>query len=79
MNARALPGLQTDAFSSEQRVMQSSNETLFFGQAGMLDNLQKYTDNRYYQQLCREYSFLKNKFSLRQPEGLVWKSFRFSS
>ena len=51
-------------------------EALFFGQAGMLDNPQKYADNRYYQQLCREYSFLKNKFSLRQPEGLIWKSFR---
>ena len=51
-------------------------EALFFGQAGMLDDPSRHTDNRYYQQLCREYSFLKNKFSLRQPEGLIWKSFR---
>lgn len=51
-------------------------EALFFGQAGMLDDLQRYAGDRYYEQLCREYSFLRNKFSLRRPEGLIWKSFR---
>ena len=51
-------------------------EALFFGQAGMLENYQQYADNNYYRQLCREYAFLKNKFSLRRPDGLVWKSFR---
>lgn len=50
-------------------------EALFFGQAGLLD-VTKYSDDRYYQQLCREYGFLRTKFSLRQPEGLIWKSFR---
>ncbi len=51
-------------------------EALFFGQAGMLDDAVRHSDDRYYEQLCREYGFLQNKFSLRRPEGLVWKSFR---
>ena len=50
-------------------------EALFFGQAGMLDS-NKYSGDKYYDQLQKEYAFLKNKFSLRQPEGLSWKSFR---
>lgn len=48
-------------------------EALFFGQAGLL---QEDGGDSYYRQLCREYGFLRTKFSLRQPEGLVWKSFR---
>ncbi len=51
-------------------------EALFFGQAGMLDDAVRHSGDRYYEQLCREYGFLQNKFSLRRPEGLVWKSFR---
>lgn len=50
-------------------------EALFFGQAGLLD-ASRHTDDRYYQQLCREYGFLANKFSLRAPQDLIWKSFR---
>lgn len=50
-------------------------EALFFGQAGLLDD-RKGTSNGYFMQLCREYDFLQNKFSLRRPEGLMWKSFR---
>ncbi len=48
-------------------------EALFFGQAGLLD---KPAADRYQEQLQREYSFLATKFSLRRPEGLVWKAFR---
>ena len=51
-------------------------EALLFGQAGLLDEPQKGTGDRYYEQLCKEYSFLKSKYSLRQPEGMVWKAFR---
>lgn len=50
-------------------------EAFFFGQAGML-NEPSYAGDHYYDQLCREYNFLKNKFSLRQPEGMVWKTLR---
>lgn len=48
-------------------------EALFFGQAGLLD---RPATDRYQEQLQREYAFLSTKFSLRRPEGLVWKSFR---
>lgn len=50
-------------------------EALFFGQAGLLDN-PRYAGDKYYDQLCREYGFLSNKFSLKRPEGMVWKAFR---
>lgn len=50
-------------------------EAFFFGQAGLLVPGRNSGD-AYYGQLCREYEFLKNKFSLRRPEGMVWKSFR---
>lgn len=50
-------------------------EALFFGQAGQLDETESRNDP-YRSRLSNEYRFLKAKFSLRQPQGLVWKSFR---
>lgn len=50
-------------------------EALLFGQAGMLDN-KLYPHDTYYQQLCNEYAFLANKFSLTPMNGETWKSFR---
>ncbi len=50
-------------------------EALFFGQAGLLDGPSGNGD-KYYEQLQREYNYLRTKFMLRRPEGLVWKSFR---
>lgn len=50
-------------------------EALFFGQAGLLDEPAGGAEP-YRAQLRREYDFLKAKFSLRRPDGLVWKSFR---
>ena len=50
-------------------------EALLFGQAGMLDS-SLYTHDAYYQQLCTEYTFLANKFSLTPMEAEAWKSFR---
>ena len=50
-------------------------EALLFGQAGMLDSTQHPHDT-YYQQLCSEYTFLANKFSLTPLDSQVWKSFR---
>lgn len=48
-------------------------EALFFGQAGMLETAD---GDSYYRQLRREYAYLKTKFALRRPDGLIWKSFR---
>lgn len=50
-------------------------EALLFGQAGMLDS-KLYPHDAYYQQLCREYAFLANKFSLTPMNAESWKSFR---
>ncbi|MEG0011641.1 MAG: DUF2851 family protein [Muribaculaceae bacterium] len=50
-------------------------EALLFGQAGMLDPSQNSHDE-YYQHLCKEYSFLANKFSLTPIERESWKFFR---
>lgn len=50
-------------------------EALLYGQAGMLD-FKLYTDDDYYQRLCREYAFLANKFTLHSMEAQSWKSFR---
>ncbi len=50
-------------------------ESLLFGQAGMLDSA-LYPHDAYYQQLCREYAFLANKFSLSPMDKEAWKSFR---
>lgn len=50
-------------------------EALLFGQAGMLDT-SLYPHDAYYQQLCREYAFLANKFSLSPMDKESWKSFR---
>lgn len=47
-------------------------EALLFGQAGML-NPDNHRDDAYYQQLCREYTFLANKFSLKPLETHSWK------
>lgn len=50
-------------------------EALLFGQAGMLDT-SLYPHDAYYQQLCGEYAFLANKFSLTPMNAEAWKSFR---
>lgn len=50
-------------------------EALLFGQAGMLDQ-DLYPHDPYYQQLCQEYAFLANKFSLSPMNADAWKSFR---
>lgn len=50
-------------------------EALLFGQAGMLDQ-DLYPHDPYYQQLCQEYAFLANKFSLTPMNADAWKSFR---
>ncbi len=50
-------------------------EAMLFGQAGMLYPDQNPSD-AYYQQLCSEYAFLANKFSLSPIEGHSWKLFR---
>lgn len=50
-------------------------EALLFGQAGLLNPI-NYPDDKYYQHLCKEYSFLSNKFSLKPMEETCWKFFR---
>lgn len=50
-------------------------EALLFGQAGMLDS-SLHPHDGYYQQLCSEYAFLANKFTLTPMESESWKSFR---
>lgn len=50
-------------------------EALLFGQAGMLDS-SLHPHDAYYQQLCSEYAFLANKFTLAPMEAEAWKSFR---
>ncbi len=50
-------------------------EALLFGQAGILDP-QQYRHDEYFQHLCREYSFLANKFSLTPMSSASWKFFR---
>ncbi len=50
-------------------------EALLFGQAGMLDSNATGSD-AYYRQLCSEYAFLANKFSLHPMERESWKMFR---
>ena len=52
-------------------------EALLFRQAGML-NIANHTDDLYYQQLCKEYTFLTNKFQLHSLNDDSWKSFRIS-
>ena len=47
-------------------------EALVFGQAGML-NPGEYEYDEYYMQLCREYSFLKKKYSLTPVDPQLWK------
>lgn len=51
-----------------------SIEALLFGQSGMLDNLD--SADEYARSLRREYDFLANKFSLRRPDGMMWKMAR---
>ena len=50
-------------------------EALLFGQAGML-NKSNHPGDAYYQNLCKEYDFLANKFSLSPMNEESWKSFR---
>ena len=50
-------------------------EALLFGQAGMLNPTATGVD-AYYRQLCTEYAFLANKFSLQPMEPEAWKLFR---
>lgn len=50
-------------------------EALLFGQAGLLDSSTRIFDE-YYQQLCREYSFLAHKYSLRPMRDTAWKMAR---
>lgn len=50
-------------------------EALLLGQAGLLD-ASSAADDRYVQQLCREYAFLANKFSLSPMQPSDWKMFR---
>ncbi|MGN0213432.1 MAG: DUF2851 family protein [Muribaculaceae bacterium] len=47
-------------------------EAILFGQAGMLNPDENRSDG-YYQQLCSEYSFLANKFSLKPIDSHSWK------
>lgn len=48
-------------------------EAIFFGQAGLLD---VYYEDDYYQKLQKEYSYLRQKFSLTPIEANVWKFLR---
>lgn len=50
-------------------------EAILFGQAGMLSPT-AYMFDTYYQSLCREYSFLSRKYSLRAIDPRVWKMAR---
>ena len=50
-------------------------EAILLGQAGLLQGHQDDSDP-YVQQLCREYAFLVNKFSLLPMETEAWKLFR---
>ncbi|MDD2961850.1 MAG: DUF2851 family protein [Muribaculaceae bacterium] len=79
-------GINNDAFErlarrTPLRLLQKHSdslfqiEALFFGQAGMLDS-KEHLHDEYYQHLCREYSFLANKFSLTPMESSSWKLFR---
>ncbi|MCD8288065.1 MAG: DUF2851 family protein [Porphyromonadaceae bacterium] len=47
-------------------------EAFLFGQAGLLAD-RRSTDDSYYQGLCREYDFLRNKFSLTPIPPECWK------
>lgn len=49
-------------------------EALLFGQAGMLGDLT--IDDKYYRELSTEYTFLRNKFSLKPLENAIFKSHR---
>lgn len=49
-------------------------EAMFFGQAGMLEDL--FSADRYYMELKKEYTFLRKKFSLRPMGAHHWKFLR---
>ena len=51
-------------------------EALLFGQAGLLEPLDDSPKEPYFNQLQREYEFLRNKFSLTPMAGHEWKLFR---
>lgn len=50
-------------------------EAFLFGQAGLLER-EVCGDDVYYNRLCDEYAFLKNKFGLTPINGDSWKFFR---
>lgn len=50
-------------------------EALLMGQAGLLGNVVTPVD-RYHEQVIREYSFLRNKFSLIPMDPVAWKMMR---
>lgn len=86
--ARALGfGLNGDAFERVARATPLSVmlkhadspaavEGMLFGQAGMLGDDNPDRDSVYVQALRREYEFMRHKFGLRQPEGMIWKMAR---
>ena len=49
-------------------------ESMFFGQAGMLNK--EYPTDEYFQNLKKEYLFLKRKFNLKPIENHLWKFLR---
>ncbi len=49
-------------------------EAMLFGQAGMLNDL--ISEDEYYSSLKKEYTFLKEKFSLKPLGGHLWKFLR---
>lgn len=50
-------------------------EALLFGQAGLLNPID-FSDDTYFQQLCREYAFLAHKYDLQPMESSSWRFFR---
>ena len=50
-------------------------EAIFFGQAGLLEQ-EELSEDTYYQQLRREYKYLRQKFSLTPMDTHLWKFLR---
>ncbi len=51
-------------------------EAILYGQAGLLTQQPSDSTDRYYNSLCKEYLFLKTKFSLTPIQGELWKFLR---
>lgn len=51
-------------------------EAILYGQAGLLTQQPSDSTDRYYNSLCKEYQFLKTKFSLTPIQGELWKFLR---